>query len=114
MVLYNQMADSAWIAARAAEWGRRSVAEKGQGEIQFPSSALVKYLNIIAAALGIVSIVLDAVVPVAQQVGKRQQAKEGLESAIRMTIMFAIIRTVPRLFREVRKLRAQLDTQVAQ
>ncbi|HWE62706.1 MAG TPA: hypothetical protein VHB98_13410 [Chloroflexota bacterium] len=89
------------------------MAEKGQGEIQYPSSSLVKYLNIVAAVLGIVSIVLDAVVPVAQQLGKRQQAKAGLESAIRMTVLFATIRTVPRLFREVRKLRAQLSAEVA-
>jgi hypothetical protein len=88
------------------------VAEKGQGEIQYPSSSLVKYLNIVAAALGIVSTVLDAVVPIAQQLGKRKQAKQGLESAIRMTILLTIIRTVPRLFGQVRKLRAQLSTEV--
>lgn len=90
----------------------RFVAEKGQGEIQYPSSSLVKYLNIVAAGLGIASTVLDAMVPIAQQLGKRKQAKQGLETAIRMTILFTIVRTVPRLFREVRKLRAQLSTEV--
>jgi hypothetical protein len=90
------------------------VAEKGAGEIQYPSSSLVKYLNITAAALGIISIVLDAAVPIAQQVGKKKQARDGLERAIAMTVLFALIRTVPRLFRETRKLRAQMDTQVTQ
>jgi hypothetical protein len=90
------------------------VAEKGQGEIQYPSSGLVKYLNIVAAGLGIASIALDAVVPIAQQLGKRKQARAGLESAIRMTILLTLIRTVPRLFGQVRKLRAQLATEVTQ
>jgi hypothetical protein len=90
-----------------------AVAGKGDGEIQYPSSNLVKYLNILAATLGIISIVLDAVVPVAQQVGKKKQAKEGLERAITMTLFFTAIRTVPRVIREVRKLRAQMRTPVA-
>jgi len=90
------------------------VAGKGDGEIQYPSSSLVKYLNIVAALLGIVSIVLDAVVPVVQQVGKQKQAKSGLERAITLTILLTVIRTVPRLIREVRKLRAQVRTPVAQ
>lgn len=90
------------------------MAKKGQGEIKYPSSALVKYLNVVAAVLGIISIVLDAVVPIAQQLGKRKQAKAGLESAIRVTLLLTVIRTVPRLFREVRKLRAQLAAEVAQ
>jgi hypothetical protein len=90
-----------------------AVAGKGDGEIQYPSSNLVKYLNILAATLGIISIVLDAVVPVAQQVGKKRQAKEGLERAITMTLFYTTIRTVPRVIREVRKLRAQMRTPVA-
>jgi hypothetical protein len=90
------------------------VAKKGAGAVQYPSSSLVKYLNITAAALGIVSVVLDAAVPIAQQMGKKKQARAGLERAIYMTVLFTLIRTVPRLFRETRKLRAQLDTQVAQ
>ncbi len=89
------------------------MAGKGDGEIQYPSSNLVKYLNILAATLGIISIVLDAVVPVAQQVGKKKQAKEGLERAITLTIFLTAIRTVPRVIRETRKLRAQLRTPVA-
>ena len=89
------------------------MAGKGNGEIQYPSSSLVKYLNIIAAALGIISLVLDAVVPIAQQLGKKEQAREGLQRAITLTILFTVIRTIPRLFREVRKLRAQLATEVA-
>jgi hypothetical protein len=91
-----------------------AVAGKSEGEIQYPSSSLVKYLNILAALLGIISIVLDAVVPVAQQVGKQKQAKSGLERAITLTILLTVIRTVPRLIREVRKLRAQVSTPVAQ
>jgi hypothetical protein len=90
------------------------VAAKGAGEIQYPSSPLVKYLNITAAALGIVSVVLDAAVPIAQQMGKKKEARAGLERAIAMTLLFTLIRTVPRLFRETRKLRAQMDTMVAQ
>jgi hypothetical protein len=90
------------------------VAAKGEGEIQYPSSSLVKYLNIIAAALGIASVVLDAAVPIVQQLGKKKQARSGLERAIAMTVLFTLIRTVPRMFREVRKLRAQIDTKVVQ
>lgn len=89
------------------------MADKGAGEIEYPSSSLVKYLNIAAAALGIASTVLDAAVPIAQQVGKKKQARSGLERAMAMTVLFILIRTVPRLFRETRKLRAQLDTRVA-
>ena len=89
------------------------VAAKSDGEIRYPSSKLVKNLNILAAGLGIASIVLDAVVPVVQQVGKKKQAKEGLERAISVMIFFTAIRTVPRLIREIRKLRAQIGTQVA-
>ena len=89
------------------------MAGNGKGEIQYPSSSLVKYLNIAAAVLGIVSIVLDAVVPVAQQIGKKKPARSGLEQAITMTIFFTAIRTIPRMVREVRKLQAQLDATVA-
>jgi hypothetical protein len=88
------------------------VAAKGEGEIQYPSSKLVKYLNLLAASLGIASILLDVAVPIAQQMGKKKPAKEGLERAISVTIFFTAIRTLPRLFREVRKLRAQMETPV--
>jgi hypothetical protein len=89
------------------------VAAKGDGEIQHPSSKFVKYLNVLAATLGIISIVLDAAVPVAQQVGKKKQAKEGLERAIAIAIFLTAIRTIPRLIREVRRLRAQIDVPIA-
>lgn len=89
------------------------MAGKGSGEIQHPSSNLVKYLNVLAAGIGIVALVLDAAVPVAQQLGKRKEAKEGLERAINMTILLALIRTVPQLFRQIRKLQAQLGAEVA-
>jgi hypothetical protein len=90
-----------------------AVAGKSDGEIQYPSSALVKNLNILAAALGIASIVLDAAVPIAQQIGKKKEAKEGLERAISTVLLLAVIRTVPRLIRETRKLRAQMNVRVA-
>lgn len=89
------------------------VAAKREGGIQYPSSKLVKYLNVLAAGLGIASTVLDAVVPVVQQVGKNKQAKEGLERAISLVVFLTAIRTVPRLVREIRRLRAQLGTPVA-
>jgi hypothetical protein len=84
-----------------------------QGEIQYPSSQVVKYLNVLATTLGIASAVLDVMVPIAQQMGKKKQAKEGLERAISLTILFAMIRTLPRLFGAVRKLRAQMAAPVA-
>jgi hypothetical protein len=90
-----------------------AVAGKGDGEIQYPSTALVKNLNILAASVGIIGIVLDAVVPVAQQVGKNKRAKSGLERAIAITMFMVAIRTVPRLVKEVRTLRAQIQTPVA-
>lgn len=89
------------------------VAAKGDGEIRYPSTRLVKNLNVLSAGLGIASIVLDALVPVAQQVGKKKQAKDGLERAISVMIFFTAIRTVPRLIREIRRLRAQMGTPVA-
>ncbi len=89
------------------------MAAKSDGEIQYPSSALAKYLNILAAAIGIISVVLDVVVPVAQQVGKNKQAREGLERAMTMTILFSLVRALPRVIREVRRLRAQMATRVA-
>ena len=39
----------------------------------------MKYLNIAAAAIGIAGVVLDVVVPIAQQLGKKKAAREGLE-----------------------------------
>jgi|GEM_PF-1617238 len=89
-----------------------AVASKREGEIQYPSSKLVKYLNLIAASVGIASIVLDAAVPIVQQMGKKKEAKEGLERAISLSLLFVAIRTLPRLIREVRKLRAQMDVPV--
>jgi uncharacterized membrane protein YvlD (DUF360 family) len=85
-----------------------------KGEIQYPSSPVVKYLNITAAVLGIISVVIDALVPIAQQVGKKREAREGLERAINMTILLTVIRTVPRLVGQVRKLQAQLATEVVE
>jgi len=83
-----------------------------EGEIQYPSSPLVKYLNVLAVGLTIAGVVLDAALPILQQVGKNKQAKSGLEKAIGMTIFFTLIRTVPRLFSQTKKLRAQLQAGV--
>jgi hypothetical protein len=81
-------------------------------EIQYPSSQVVKYLNLAAASVTVVSVILDAAVPVAQQLGKNKQAKAGLEGAINMTILLTLVRTVPRLVGAVRIFRAQLATPV--
>lgn len=86
---------------------------KGDAEVQYPSSSLVKYLGVAAAAVGIVSVVLDMLMPVAQQLGKRKQAKAGLERAITLSVALTMVRTVPRLAMQVRKLRAQLSTEIA-
>lgn len=83
-------------------------------QIQYPSSQLVKYLKIAAAAVTVASVALDVAVPIAQQLGKKKPAKEGLENAIRMTVFLTIIRGVPRLFGAVRTLRAQLAANVVQ
>ena len=81
-------------------------------EIQYPSSSVVKYLNLAAASVTVISVILDAAVPVAQQLGKNKQAKAGLEGAINLTILLTLVRTVPRLFGAVRTFRAQLATPV--
>ena len=53
------------------------MAAKGEGEIQYPSSSLVKYLNIAAAALGIASVVLDARSPSLSNWGSRNRQKRA-------------------------------------
>jgi hypothetical protein len=73
---------------------------------------VVKYLNLAAASVTVVSVILDAAVPVAQQLGKNKQAKAGIEGAINLTILFTLVRTVPRLIGAVRTFRAQLATPV--
>ena len=88
------------------------MASGGKGEIAFPSSSLVKYLNVAATAVGVVSIVLDVLVPVAQQLSKNKPAREGLDGAIRMTILLALVKSIPRLIGSVRKLRAQMSAEV--
>ena len=86
---------------------------KGSGEIEYPSSKLVKYLGVAAAALGIASAVLDVVTPIAQQLGKNKKAKSGLERAISVTVLFTLVKAAPRLAGQVRKLRSQLEADVA-
>jgi len=86
---------------------------KGSGEIEYPSSKLVKYLGVAAAALGIASAVLDVVTPIAQQLGKNKKAKAGLERAISVTVLFTLVKAAPRLAGQVRKLRSQLEADVA-
>ena len=85
---------------------------KGDGEIQHPSTTLVKYLGIAAAAVGVLAAVLDIALPLAQQLGKNKQAKEGLGKAISLNVMLGLVRTAPRVFGQVRKLRAQLNAEV--
>lgn len=84
-----------------------------KGGVQKPSTSLVKYLNIAAAGIGIVSVLLDALVPVAQQLGKKSEARQGLERAISLTIFLTLIRATPRFIGQVRKLQAQLAAEVA-
>ena len=93
------------------EMGSTTVA-KGKAEVEFPSSELVKYLGIAAAAIGIAGIVLDIAIPVAQQLGKNKQAKAGLRQAISFSVLLTLVRATPRLAGQVRKLQAQLQTEV--
>jgi hypothetical protein len=86
---------------------------KGDGEIQHPSTTLVKYLGVAAAVVGVVGAVLDVATPLAQQLGKKEQAKEGLGKAISLTVLLSLVRAAPRVLGQVRKLRAQLDAEVA-
>ncbi|HXT34926.1 MAG TPA: hypothetical protein VN837_05055 [Chloroflexota bacterium] len=86
---------------------------KGDGEIQHPSTALVKYLGVAAAAVGVLAAVLDVALPLAQQLGKNKQAKDGLGKAISMSVLLSLARSAPRVLGQVRKLRAQLNAEVA-
>ena len=86
---------------------------KGNGEIEYPSSKLVKYLGVAAAALGIAGAVLEVITPVAQQLGKNKRAKAGLERAISVTVLFTLVKAAPRLAGQMKKLRAQLEAEVA-
>ncbi|MGH2390145.1 MAG: hypothetical protein ACRDIE_18255 [Chloroflexota bacterium] len=86
---------------------------KGKAEVEYPSSKLVKYLSVAAAAIGIAGVVLDIAVPVAQQLGKNKQAKAGLQQAISLTMLITLVRAAPRLAGQLRKLQAQLKAEVA-
>jgi uncharacterized membrane protein YjfL (UPF0719 family) len=84
----------------------------GDKQIEYPSSTLVKYLKVAAAAMSVAGVLLDVAVPIAQQIGKKKPAKEGLEGAIRLSVVLALVRGIPRLVGAVRTLRGQLSTQV--
>ncbi len=88
------------------------MAEGAGREIQHPTSGVVKYLNLAAATVTVISVVLDAAVPVAKQLTKDKQAKAGLERAISMTVLFTLVRTVPRFVGAVRTFRQQLAAPV--
>ena len=86
---------------------------KGDGEIQHPSTTLVKYLGVAAAAVGVIAAVLDVALPLAQELGKNKQAKDGLGKAISLSVLLSLVRSAPRVLGQVRKLRAQLNAEVA-
>ncbi len=78
--------------------------------IEYPSTGLVRTLNVLAAVLTVLSIVVQTLVPILQQMGKRKSEKEGLETAMLVTILGIIVRSAPTLMREIRNLREQLAT----
>jgi len=86
---------------------------KGDGEIQHPSTTLVKYLGVAAAAVGVLAAFLDVALPLAQQLGKNKQAKDGLGKAISLSVLLSLVRAVPRVVSQVRKLQAQMNAEVA-
>lgn len=78
--------------------------------IAHPSTGLVRTLNIIAALLTVASIVVQTLVPILQQTSKRKAEKEGLETAMLVTIVGIIGRSLPTLLREIRNLREQMES----
>ena len=78
--------------------------------IEYPSSDLVRTLNIIAAVLTVLSIIVQTLVPILQQMGKRKSEKEGLETAVMLSILGIIARSLPTLVRELRNLRDQMGS----
>jgi hypothetical protein len=78
--------------------------------IDYPSSDLVRTLNIVLAALTVLTIAVRVLVAILQQMNKRAPAKEGLETAILISVVGTIARSLPALVREIRNLREQLAT----
>ena len=70
--------------------------------IAYPSSEIVRWLNILASALTAAAIAAEAAAKIAQQLSKSKAERAGLEGAVRLTIMTTLARTVPSLLSEVR------------
>ncbi len=76
--------------------------------IEYPSTNLVRTLNIVAAVLTVLSIIVQTVVPILQQTGKRKSEKEGLEGAVMLSVLGVLARSIPTLLREIKNLREQM------
>jgi hypothetical protein len=76
--------------------------------VEYPSSDIVRLLNIVAAVLTVLSIIVQTLVPILQQMGKRKPEREGLETAMLLTIVGIVARSVPTLVREIKNLRQQM------
>jgi len=76
--------------------------------IEYPSTNLVRTLNIVAAVLTVLSIIVQTLVPILQQTGKRKSEKEGLEGAVMLSVLGVLARSIPTLLREIKNLREQM------
>jgi hypothetical protein len=76
--------------------------------LKFPSSQMVRRLNIAAAVLTAAAIAAQAGVEVLQQTSKSKTEKAGLESAVRLSIAVTLAKAVPSLLSQIRTISTEL------
>ena len=75
---------------------------------KYPSTSFVRKLSIAAAALSAAAVAAEAAAVVAQQLGKSDREKSGLEGAVRMTIALTLAKAMPTLLKEIRTISEQM------
>ena len=75
---------------------------------KYPSTSLVRKMSIAAAALSAAAVAAQAAAAVAQQLGKTDREKSGLEGAVRMTIALTLAKAVPTLLKEIRTISEEM------
>jgi len=76
--------------------------------VEFPSSQLVRRLNIAAGILTAAAIAAQAGVEILQQTSKSKAEKAGLETAVRLDIAVTLARAVPSLLSQIRTISTEL------
>lgn len=86
--------------------GRSPVATK---QIEYPSSPLVRRLNTVVLVLSFVLGLIETLTAILQQAQKSRQAKDGIQTALLLTVAGVLVRRLPGHIRQARAVRTQLQ-----